>query len=77
MAFKQPSLLIMLLIFTPNVFAAEPPDLELLEFLGSFETGDGEWIDPLELTELSDKDLPGNDPQAAPDESAGSTEVYP
>lgn len=29
--------------------SAEPalePDLELLEFLGSWETDDGEWVDP-------------------------------
>jgi len=29
------------------------PDLELLEFLGSWETSDGQWIDPLELAEPS------------------------
>lgn len=29
----------------------EAPSLELLEFLGSWETSDGEWIDPIELLE--------------------------
>ena len=28
---------------------AEMPDLEFLEFLGSFETDEGEWIDPASL----------------------------
>ena len=28
---------------------AERPSLELLEFLGDWETDDGEWIDPEEL----------------------------
>ncbi len=27
----------------------EPADAELLEFLGSFETRDGQWLDPLSL----------------------------
>ena len=29
------------------------PDLELLEFLGTWETNDGQWINPLELSEPS------------------------
>jgi hypothetical protein len=35
--------------------AAEPPDAELLEFLGKFETVDGKWLDPLVLDDESDK----------------------
>jgi hypothetical protein len=31
--------------------ASAPPDPELLEFLGSFETADGRWLDPLVLDE--------------------------
>ena len=31
------------------VKADEPPSPELLEFLGNWETSDGEWQDPLEL----------------------------
>ena len=27
----------------------EPPEAELLEFIGSFMTEDGAWLDPLEL----------------------------
>jgi len=33
--------------------ADEPPSLELLEFLGGFETPEGEWFDPLLLVEQS------------------------
>lgn len=29
--------------------AAEPADVEMLEFLGNFETQDGQWLDPLSL----------------------------
>ena len=37
-------------LFLPvTVKATEPPSLELLEFLGNWETDDGEWQDPLEL----------------------------
>ena len=34
---------------------AQPPDAELLEFLGAFETADGKWLDPLVLDDDSDK----------------------
>jgi hypothetical protein len=29
--------------------AADAPDPEMLEFLGAFETRDGQWLDPLTL----------------------------
>jgi len=32
---------------------AERPSLELLEFLGDWETDDGEWIDPEELEQIA------------------------
>lgn len=34
----------------------EMPSLELLEFLGDWETDDGEWIDPEELEQIADAD---------------------
>lgn len=40
----------------------EPPDTELLEFLGTFESSDGKWMDPLTL-----KDVP-DDPRETPRE---------
>ena len=36
---------------------AQQPDLEFLEFLGSFETNSGEWIDPTELMQPEFQDL--------------------
>lgn len=32
-----------------DIQAEAPPPLELLEFLGQWETDDGEWIDPQDL----------------------------
>lgn len=58
---------------SPPVFAQEPepagteesemPSLELLEFLGDWETDDGEWIDPEELEQiaLSDQEQKNNE----------------
>lgn len=36
-------------------------DLEFLEFLGSWETEDGEWVDPLELIEKPMDEQEGED----------------
>lgn len=59
-------LLIALLISSAPVYAEPPsnegqnnssdtsPSLELLEYLGEFETEDGEWIDPEELEQMDD-----------------------
>jgi hypothetical protein len=33
--------------------AEDPPSMELLEFLGGFETPEGEWFDPLLMVEES------------------------
>lgn len=32
--------------------AQEPPSMELLEFLGQWQTDDGEWIDPTALERM-------------------------
>ena len=58
-------LLIVLCLFTSGAKAAEDnletelegqssnlPDMEFLEFLGSFETDSGEWVDPTELLQV-------------------------
>jgi len=42
------------LFFTGNAIAKEdqegiPLDIEFLEFLGGWETNDGQWVDPLSL----------------------------
>lgn len=41
----------------------EFPSLELLEFLGEWETADGEWIDPEELDDLPLTDQEQSDVQ--------------
>lgn len=33
------------------VAAEEPPDIELLEFLGGWETSSGKWLDPTSLVD--------------------------
>lgn len=64
-------LLLGLLPLSPGVMANdEPPDLALLEFLGSWEDADGAWIDPLQLAD----ELTSEDDRAAP-EHAQDTEV--
>jgi hypothetical protein len=35
-----------------NQDSVEAPSLELLEFLGEFQTEDGQWIDPLDLLDM-------------------------
>jgi len=37
------------------------PALEMLEFLADWETEDGQWIDPVELDEVSVAQLPANE----------------
>lgn len=37
----------------------EQPAMELLEFLGSAEMIDGEWLDPLHMLDLQESDLQG------------------
>ena len=62
---KVLQLLIVLSLFTSGAKAAEDnleteleeqssnlPDMEFLEFLGSFETDSGEWVDPTELLQI-------------------------
>ncbi len=56
-----------LLSLPPGVMAEEDtqaPDLALLEFLGSWEDADGEWVDPLQLLDV----LEAEDTPATPAE---------
>jgi hypothetical protein len=43
----------------------EAPSEELLEFLGEFQTQDGEWFDPLDLLEVKQSDLRQNETNAS------------
>ena len=42
----------------------ETPSLEFLEFLGDWETDDGEWIDPEELEQIAIADQDQNNEDA-------------
>jgi len=33
------------------------PSMELLEFLGEWQTKDGEWVDPMRFLDVSEEDL--------------------
>jgi hypothetical protein len=39
----------------------DPPSAELLEFLGEFQTQEGEWFDPLNLLDVTPSDLQQNE----------------
>ncbi len=45
----KPLVLAVLLLAAPVAAEDEAPSLELLEFLGSFETAEGQWLDPTQL----------------------------
>lgn len=45
---------------------ADPPDTELLEFLGSYETAGGKWVDPTTLNGDTVKPAPTSTAEPAP-----------
>ena len=49
----------------PGTQADDTPSVELLEFLGGFETPEGEWFDPLQL---ADRPPPQTDPKVTGDD---------
>ena len=56
------SLLVLILYYSSMVFAEEnetvddTSTIEFIEFLGDWETADGEWVDPNELAAEDDED---------------------
>jgi len=64
-------LLLGLLPLSPGVMAGEEdtqaPDLALLEFLGSWEDADGEWIDPLQMLDALEAEEAPAEPAGAKD----------
>jgi hypothetical protein len=55
-----PLALVVLLIsiaFDANAASDESPSMELLEFLGEWQTKDGEWVDPMRFLTVNDSDL--------------------
>jgi len=64
-------ILCVMMLGTPLARGREPspplqPDMEFLEFLGTWETDDGQWVSPLDLMEQSPKD---RDPATASPET--------
>jgi hypothetical protein len=62
----------MAMIFLMNMSAGaaqgveqDPPSIELLEFLGAWETRDGTWVDPAEFKDvvLSDEEEKDEEPK--------------
>lgn len=45
------------LAFDANAKDQDKPSMELLEFLGEWQTKDGEWVDPMRFLDIDDKDL--------------------
>jgi len=67
-----------LLSLSPGVMAEEDsqaPDLALLEFLGSWEDTDGEWIDPLQMLDALEAEQEGKEGAPAQPLEAKDTEV--
>ena len=52
---KVSKLVILMSLFHSPVFSEEI-DLELLEFLGEWETDEGEWVDPEQLEEQREEE---------------------
>jgi hypothetical protein len=69
------SLLLVGLVLMPSLGTAhkEPaPDMEMLEFLGSFETARGKPVDPLAFADTGAKDTKKEQPAAAKKDSKHS-----
>lgn len=55
-----PAALILLLLtiaLDARADSEDKPSMELLEFLGEWQTKDGEWVDPMRFLTVSDSDL--------------------
>ncbi|NOZ54668.1 MAG: hypothetical protein GXP08_16290 [Gammaproteobacteria bacterium] len=40
-----------------NAASGEPVSMELLEFLGEWQTEEGDWVDPMRFLNVSENDL--------------------
>jgi len=50
-------LLLLTIALDARADSDEKPSMELLEFLGEWQTKDGEWIDPMRFLTVNDSDL--------------------
>lgn len=49
------------LAFGAKAASEDKPSMELLEFLGEWQTKDGEWVDPLRFLDINEEDLRQDD----------------
>ena len=59
-----------LLMGAATVYAeeAQAPSMEFLEFMGEWETSDGQWQDPIELSKMDDAELQQSDSKTVSEE---------
>lgn len=50
-------LLLLTIALDARADSNEKPSMELLEFLGEWQTKDGEWVDPMRFLTVNDSDL--------------------
>ncbi len=50
-------LLLLTIALDAKAASDDKPSMELLEFLGEWQTKDGEWVDPMRFLTVSDADL--------------------
>ncbi|WP_455376774.1 hypothetical protein [Kaarinaea lacus] len=50
-------LLLLTIALDARAASDDNPSMELLEFLGEWQTKDGEWVDPMRFLTVSDSDL--------------------
>jgi hypothetical protein len=70
-------LMAMILLMNMGAVAAQgaeqdPPSIELLEFLGEWETRDGTWVDPMEFKDVVLPDEEQKDEEQKRDEERDS-----
>lgn len=50
-------LLLLTIAIDAKAASDDKPSMELLEFLGEWQTKDGEWVDPMRFLSMKDEDL--------------------
>ena len=50
-------LLLVTIALDAKAASDDKPSMELLEFLGEWQTKDGEWVDPMRFLSVKDEDL--------------------
>lgn len=56
------------ILYANDIADEEKPSLEFLEFLGSFESDNGQWVDPMEIENMLKLSMQGNNTKEKDDE---------